>query len=190
MFRRKSKNICGFWDCNNRIPDDDFLCVEHHEKWIEGFIDRCPKCTRFKDIMYHLCLDCYFGRKVKPKKLPDVVPEPKKHYRIEYSETWTEGFMLPDKRFIYILESDDGVFYIGHTADIRREFPELRKQKTSSTVGRTARLHYLEVAANEGAAELREAELKRLLKTNPEQINAMILEFHHHMQEFGFEKAS
>lgn len=134
--------------------------------------------------MYQLCLDCYFGRKIKPKKLPAEIPKPKKLYKIEYSEKWTDGYMMPDKRFIYILELDDKFLYIGHTTDIRKQFPELRKRKTSSTVGRTAKLYYLEMAANERAAELRVAELKKLLKTNPEQIHAMAAEFHQHMREF------
>lgn len=140
--------------------------------------------------MYHLCLDCYFGRKVKPKKLPAVVPIPKKHYRIEYSEAWTDGFMLSDKRFIYILEFDDRALYVGQTANIYNQFPELRAQKTSFTTGHNARLGYLEIAANENAAEWRVSELKKLVASNPSQIDAMILEFHYHMQELGFEKES
>ncbi|MFC2056557.1 GIY-YIG nuclease family protein [Chloroflexota bacterium] len=187
MFRRKNKNTCGFWDCNKGIPDDDFLCTEHHEKWVGGLIDRCPKCGRFKDIMYHTCLDCYVGRRVKPQKGPAVVPEPKQQYRIEYSETWTDGYMGPEKRFIYILEFDDGTLYIGHTTDIHSRLSELREQKAPSTARQKPRLGYLEIGVNEEAADLRVAELKKLLESNPDQVGAMLLEFHHHMQELGFE---
>ena len=88
---------------------------------------------------------------------------------------------------IYILELDEGIFYIGRTMDIGREFPELKKRKTSYTSGHLPRLHYLEIAASEKAAELREAELRRVLKKNPEQIGVMVLDFHHHMRELGFE---
>ncbi len=187
MFRRKSKNTCAFWDCNKGIPEDDFLCAEHQEKWVGGLIDRCPKCGRFKDIMYYLCLDCYIGRRVKPQKVPAVVPKPKQQYRIEYSETWTDGYMGPDKCFIYILEFDDGTLYVGHTRDIQSRLSEFREQKTSPAARQKPKLHYLEIAVNEKAAELRESELKRLIESNPGQIGVMALEFHHHMQEFGFE---
>ena len=140
--------------------------------------------------MYQLCLDCYFGRQVKPKKLPAVVPIPKKHYKIEYSEAWTDGFMLSDKRFIYILEFDDGALYVGQATDIYHQLSELREKKTSPNAGHNARLGYLELAANEQAAEFRVAELKKLVRENPEQIRAMAIEFHQHMQEFGLEKKS
>ncbi|MFC2011365.1 GIY-YIG nuclease family protein [Chloroflexota bacterium] len=138
--------------------------------------------------MYYLCLDCYFGRRVKLLKTPAVIPKPKQQYRIEYSEAWTDGYMMPDKRFIYIIAFDDKVLYVGHAVDMYKQFPELRKQKASPTTGHKARLEYLEIAANEKSAELREAELKRLLKTNPEQVYAMISEFHRNMRELGFEK--
>lgn len=187
MFRRQNKNICGYWDCNTRIPDDAFLCPDHDEKWVEGLIDRCPKCGRFKDIMYQLCSDCYFGRRVKPKKQPAAIPKPEQQYKIEYSEAWTDGYMMPDKRFIYILELADGAFYVGQTPDIYHQLAELREGKTSLTAGRKARLGYLELAADEKAAEFRVAELKRLVKSNPGQVEAMILEFHHQLREFRLE---
>ena len=140
--------------------------------------------------MYYMCLDCYVGRQVKQRKEPAVVPKPKQQYRIEYSEAWTDGYMMPDKCFIYILEFDDGTFYVGHTKDIQSRLSELREKKTSSAARQKPKLHYLEIAVNERAAELREAELKKLIVSNPGQISAMALEFHHHMQEFGFEEGS
>jgi len=138
--------------------------------------------------MYHLCLDCYFGRRVKPFKTPALIPKPKQQYRIEYSEAWTDGYMVPDKRFIYIIVFDDKDFYIGYTTDIRKRLSELREQKASLTARYNYRLAYLETAISERAAELREAELKKLLESNPSQIEAMISEFHYRMRELGFEK--
>ncbi len=189
MFRRKNKNICGYWDCNNRIPNDDFLCTEHHEKWVVGLIDRCPKCSRFKDVMYYMCLDCYFGRQVKLKKeLPPVTPKPNQYYKVQYSQAWTDGYMMPDKCFIYVLEFDDGTLHVGRTVDIYSQLSELREEKTSPTAGYKAKLQYLEIAVNEEAAKLREAELKRLVQSKPDQIRAMAIEFHHHMRELGLEE--
>lgn len=186
MLRRK-KNICGHWDCNKEIPDGDFLCAKHYEKWIDGFIDRCPKCGRFKDIKYYLCLDCYFGRPVKPRKAPAAIPNSKKYPRIDYSEAWTDGYLSREKRFIYVFELDDGVFYVGHTGDPQNLVSRLRESKESPIAGYNPRLQYLEIAVNEEAAELRELELKKLIESNPDQMRMMAQDFRDQMRELGFE---
>ena len=97
--------------------------------------------------------------------------------------------MMPRSRrfFVYILEFDEGNFYVGHTKDIRKELAENRNAKILSTAGRNPRLQYVELAATVRDAEVREAELKRLVETNPEQIQMMVSEFHRLMREFGFE---
>ncbi len=185
--RRKKGNICGYWECKTRISDDDFLCAGHYKGWVDGLIDRCPKCGRFKDVMYQLCLDCYFGRPVAQWEPPVPVPTRKKEYRVEYSEVWTDGYMSPARHFVYILGFADEGFYVGHTTDLRKHLSELKDQKTSSTAGHNPELQYLELIDTEQAAELREAELKRLIETNPDQVRLMISEFRRHMREFGLE---
>lgn len=189
MWQRKRRN-CGFWDCSNRIPDSDSLCDEHYQSWVDGFIDRCPKCGRFKDIAYRLCQDCYFGRPDTPWKAPAVIPTPKQQHKIEYSSAWIDGYLQPDKFFVYILELDDDTLYVGHTADLYKQLSQYREQKTSSTPGHNAKLRYVQIVATQSAAELREAELKKLINSNPEQIHLMILDFHSHMREFGLEENS
>lgn len=186
MFWRKKRNVCAYWDCNTAIPEDDFLCPEHYSKWVEGLIDKCPKCGRLKDVMYYLCLDCYVGRKVKKKPYVDL-PKPEKIYRIEYTDNWTDSYLEPGRCFIYILEVGDGELYIGHTEDIYNRLAEIREGRRSPGAVKKPRLRYLETAIDENAAELRELELKGLVTANPGQINAMSLEFHHHMQELGFD---
>ena len=181
------KNICAYWDCDNKALKDDFLCADHHEKWLIGLIDRCPKCRRFKDVMYYMCQDCYFGLKVKSKKAPSVTPEPEKQYRVRYSDEWTDASQSIDRRYVYIIGFDDGHLSVGHTRDMRSRLSELKKSQKSA-VEQNPRLDYLEVAADEKAAQLRVMELEKLMKSNPEQIGAMTLEFHHQMHEFGFEK--
>ncbi|MFC2016591.1 GIY-YIG nuclease family protein [Chloroflexota bacterium] len=185
--RRKNKNICGYWDCKKHIPNDDFLCAEHYESWSDGLIDRCPKCGRFKDIMYQLCLDCYFGRTVAPWEPPAVIPAQKQHYKVEYSDAWIDGHMRPDRLFVYILQFDNGDFYVGHTAELGKRFFEDTNQQTSSTAGGNPKLQYLEIVATKKAAELREDELKRLIDSNPSQIHLMIANFHKHMSELGLD---
>jgi predicted GIY-YIG superfamily endonuclease len=189
MFWRKKKHVCAHWDCNRVIPEDELLCPEHYSKWVEGLIDKCPKCGRLKDVMYYMCLDCYVGRKIKNKKPVVDLPKPKKAYRIEYTDNWSDAYLERGKCYIYILELDDGVLYIGHTTDIYSRLAEVRQGKKSPGARQAPRLHYLEIAINENAAETRVLELKRLVQSNPGQIEAMSTEFHHHMREFGLEIA-
>ncbi len=139
--------------------------------------------------MYEFCLDCYFGRPVPRWEPQVVVPTQKKRYRVEYSDAWTDGYMVPRPRrfFVYIFEFDEGNFYVGHTKDIRKQLAGYLNQKTPST-GSAPELQYVELAATERDAEAREAELKRLIETNPGQIQAMISEFHRLMREFELEE--
>ena len=190
MFRRKSKNICGHWDCNKEIPEGDFLCAEHHEKRIEGFIDRCPKCGRFKDILYHLCLDCYFGRPITRRKQRKAIPNSEKYPRIEYSEAWTDGFLSRNRRYVYVFEVDDGVFYVGHTADMQGVIYKLKEPKASSAAGYNPRLQYMEMADDDEAAELRVSELKKLIQSDLSQMRKMAQDFLNHMREMGYEEDS
>jgi predicted GIY-YIG superfamily endonuclease len=187
---RRKKNICGHWDCNKEIPDGDFLCTEHHEKWVDGLIDRCPKCGRFKDIKYYLCLDCYFGRPIKKRKAPAAIPEPKQYPRIEFSDAWTDGYMSHNRRYIYVFEFDDEVFYVGHTADISEVLSKFRERTESSIVAHNPRLQYIEAAVSEEAAELRESELKKMILSNPDQMRMMATDFHNRMRELGLEEDS
>lgn len=188
MFWRRNRNKCGHWDCNKRIPEDDFLCEEHHEKWAEGFIDRCPKCSRFKDVMYRLCLDCYFGRPVKAWEPSVEIPTPEKTPKVELSDVWVDGYMRSDRFFVYILELDDGVLYVGHTTDLRKHLADHRDEKTLATARHNPKLQYVQIVATREAAEEREVELKRLIESNPGQIHLMVSDFTGRMRELGYKK--
>lgn len=185
--RRKKRNICGYWDCDKRIPDDSFLCDVHYEAWVDGLVDRCPDCSRFKDTMYEKCLDCYVGRPVARWEPSVEIPPPKKEYQVKYSDVWVDGFMRLDRFFVYIIEFDEGDFRIGYTKDIKKQLSEYRADRKSSPSGCKPELQYLQIIATEKAAELHVDELKRLMESNPDQIRLMIFEFHRHMREFGLE---
>ena len=131
--------------------------------------------------MYPQCLDCYFGRRVAPWKPTVAIPTQKNSYRIEYSDAWIDPFLRPDKVFVYIIRFDDGDLCVGRTTDLRKRLREHREK------GNNPQLDYLHIVATEGAAELRESELKRLIDSNPRQIDLMISEFHGRMRELGFE---
>jgi len=98
--------------------------------------------------------------------------------------------MSHDRRFIYVFEFDDGVFYVGHTADIRDVLSKFRERTESSIVGYNPRLQYVEAAVSEEAAELRESEVKKLILSNPDQMRMMALDFHNQMRELGLEEDS
>jgi len=98
--------------------------------------------------------------------------------------------MSHDRRYIYVFEFDDEVFYVGHTANIRDVLSKFRERTESSIVTHNPRLQYLEAAVNEEAAELRESELKKLILSNPDQMRMMALDFHNQMRELGLEEDS
>ena len=98
--------------------------------------------------------------------------------------------MSHDRRFIYVFEFDDGVFYVGHTADISDVLSRFRERTDSSIVTHNPRLQYVESAINEEAAELRESELKKLILSNPDQMRMMAIDFHNQMRELGLEEDS
>jgi len=177
IMRRKGVNICGYWECDRHIRDNHFLCAEHYEDWEYGLIDQCPSCGRFKDAMYELCLDCYYQRPVASWKPSTVIPTLNRHYGVEHSDAWTKGDEGVNRFFVYILKLDSGDFYIGHTRELRERLSEHRDKKTSSTAGRNPKLQYFEVLPNREAAELREADLKKLKDSNPRQIRRMIISF-------------
>ena len=54
---------CCYWNCRRRISENHFLCNEHFNDLIDGFIDQCPVCGRFKNLEYDSCSDCYNERK-------------------------------------------------------------------------------------------------------------------------------
>ena len=181
MWWKRKRNTCGYWDCDKRLRDNQFLCEEHHQDWEEGTLDRCPKCGRFKDMQYYLCLDDYYGRRVTRWEPPIAIPAPKQNYRVEFSEAWTDGYLELERVLIYILELADGGFYIDYTTDIRKRYSEHRDAKIPSTAGRNPMLRYVELSANPKAAELRLDELQRLTESNPQQMRLMVRKFRDHL---------
>ena len=137
--------------------------------------------------MYQLCLDCYYGRPFTPWKPPAVIPTPKQYYKVEYSEAWTDFYMRPDRSYVYILQLDTEDFYVGLTTDLRKRLSEHRDKEMDSTAGLNPKLQYLEITATQKAAELRQAELKSLINSNPHQIHLMIDNFRKNMRKFESE---
>lgn len=173
----RSVNTCRYWECNRHIEHGHFLCAEHYQNRKDGLIDQCPKCQRFKEAKYPLCLNCRDGRPVAPWEPPAGIPTPNRPNRPEHSDAWTRGDKGVDEFFAYILKLDNGDFYVGHTRELRERLSEHRDQKVASTAGRNPKLQYFEVLSTREAAKEREGELKRLEDSNPRQIRRMIIAF-------------
>ena len=52
-------NQCQFWDCDETIRRDHFLCSRHFPAHRDGTIDECPGCGQYKDAEYEVCRKCY-----------------------------------------------------------------------------------------------------------------------------------
>jgi predicted GIY-YIG superfamily endonuclease len=186
MLMRKSNRVCEYWDCDTGVTGSDYLCDKHHKKWLDGTIDRCPKCSRFKDTIYRYCLDCYLERPIKKRKPAVVSTKQKKSPRELYTGILRGDYPRQERYFVYVIEFDGGVFYVGYTRDIHRQISGLGKKK-STTSGYSPKLQFLEIIAGEKDAELREAELKKLVQSDPKQIRSMSSDFYQQMKEYGFE---
>ncbi len=183
----RSANTCGYWKCNRHIPPHNFLCAEHFDHLGDGLVDQCPRCHRFKDEKWELCLDCRDGRPVAPWNPPAAIPPPNRPHGLEHSDAWKNGDREADEFFVYVLKLDNGDFYVGHTRELRERLSEHRDQKVSSTAGHNPKLQYFEVVSTREAAQSREAELKRVKDSNTRQIRRMIISFHDLVREIQSE---
>ena len=173
---------CGYWDCSRPTRAGHFLCREHYEDYVDGLIDRCPGCGRFKHALHELCLDCYSGRPVKApagaRSRRRTVGERRGPYRTEHSRAWERGDAGVEEFYVYILKLDDSSFYAGQTRDLRARLMEHRDGLTDSTRGRKPVLVWFATTSSREAAEKYEAELKELTDRNPREVRRMILKFH------------
>lgn len=51
-------NQCRFWNCDEIIRRDHFLCYDHYTGHQEGRIDECPQCDSYKGASYPVCRNC------------------------------------------------------------------------------------------------------------------------------------
>jgi len=168
-----SKKTCQYWNCAKTIRANHFLCAEHYEDWEDHVIDKCPECGHYKDVEYAVCKDCYGTLKKKPDS----------PVRMEHSKAWEKGDQGVEKFFVYILKTEKGEFYVGQTRDLRLRLGEHRDGKTKSISGRDLKLQYYEEVSNRESAELREVELKKLLRSNERLIRKMIQDFQDRVRE-------
>lgn len=66
-------NLCQFWDCDEIIRSDHFLCYDHWIEYQDDDIDECPQCDSYKSAEYDVCLNCYRKPAVVQVSAPVVV---------------------------------------------------------------------------------------------------------------------
>ncbi len=169
-------NRCKYWDCGQPIRPGHFLCYDHFAALQDGFLDQCPRCGRYKDANYELCLECYHGGQVI-RKSPQQTTRTPQRYEMEHSSAWEAGDSEANEFYVYVLKLDGGDFYVGQTRDLRARLSEHRDNKVPSTAGRNPRLQFFNVGPTREWATDIEAQLKRLNDTNPREIRRMIIHF-------------
>lgn len=177
--------VCAFVGCKTRVPPNYFLCSQHHKDLQDDLINQCPECGRFKDAQYNLCSACYYKRPTSRWTPPADLPRQKP--KIEHSKVWEKADKERTHWFVYILKLDDGEFYVGHTGELRERLMEHRDGKTATIKGKTLKLQYFEILVGRKDAELREANLKDIVVSNPRQIRRMIIEFKDFIDELNYE---
>ncbi len=125
-----------------------------------------------------------------------VASEPRTFYRrkrknIQYtpnpSKYWNRKDEVADAFYVYILRLNNGLFYIGHTRELRERMLEHKSGSTISTAGKQPKLLYFEVLKTRKEAMIRESEIKKIYKKNNREILRMITRFYDLTRELDFE---
>lgn len=114
---------CAFWDCAEPITSNHLLCYDHFLDREDGLINECPRCNRFKDSRFELCLDCKQSIPIG-KSRDQKQPEPS--YEPEHSRAWDKGDKGVEEFYVYVLKINQGDYYAGHTRDLRVRMEEHR----------------------------------------------------------------
>ena len=174
---------CAFWDCAEPIRSHYLLCYDHFLDREEGLINECPRCKRFKDSRYELCLDC---EQSKPLREPRNQKKPEPRYEPEDSRAWDKGDKGISEFYAYILKLNQGEFYAGHTRDLRARIQEHRDGEEEKTRNKNPRLQwFMKFPTRKEAAEL-EAKLKETIDHRERDIRKMIIQFKDVVDELDF----
>jgi predicted GIY-YIG superfamily endonuclease len=92
-----------------------------------------------------------------------------------------------DVFYVYILNFDNGSYYIGHSRELRGRILEIRNDNNISEFGKEPKLQYFEIHPNRQAAMIREAEIKEIYKNNSREIPRMITRFSNLVKELDYE---
>ena len=185
----RNSDICRFWDCEEKIKTEHYLCRSHFRSNTRRTIDECQGCGRYKWARYKACPDCSADGRSTRSKVPsrtNTRTPPPNQYQREHSRAWAAGDANASVFYVYILKLDDGCFYAGQTRELRERLSEHRDGRTKSTAGRNPKLiWFAEVPTRKRAVE-REVELKRAIDHDPRSIRRLTLEFRDLVSELDF----
>lgn len=102
-------------------------------------------------------------------------------------KAWEKEEEKEDIFYVYILNFDNGSYYIGHTRELGERILEIRNDNNISGFGKEPKLQYFEIHPNRQAAMIREAEIKEIYKNNNREISRMITCFSDLVKELDFE---
>lgn len=152
---------CLYAGCGHEIPSDHYLCKRHYFRLGQGLIEPCPGqgCQRFKSVSYEYCADC------------------SKHLEPESDPAWEPGDEGCTEFFAYLLLSDNGDWYPGHSRSLRNRLWLHRHGGCKTTEVGAYRLVWFEVCPTRVEAADRELEIKRLVVTDPYAVLDMVFAF-------------
>ena len=102
-------------------------------------------------------------------------------------KAWEKEDKKEDVFYVYILNFDNGSYYIGHSRELRGRILEIRNDNNISDFGKEPKLQYFEIHPNRQEAIKREAEIKKIYKNNNQEISRMITRFSDFVKELDFE---
>ena len=108
-------------------------------------------------------------------------------YRTNHYKAWTGEGEREDVFYVYILNFDNGSYYIGHSRELRGRILEIRNDNNISDIGKEPKLQYFEIHPNRQAAMIREVEIKEIYKNNNREILRMVTRFSELVRELDFE---
>lgn len=141
---------CLYANCGTVIPTDYYLCKKHYFRMQEGLIEPCPGngCRRFKSISFDFCAVC------------------SQHLEAESDPAWDAGDEGCSEFFTYLLVSEAGDWYAGHTRNLRHRMWMHQAGRCVSTREGAWSLAWFAVHPTRTSAADRELELKRLAATD------------------------
>lgn len=102
-------------------------------------------------------------------------------------KAWAKEDEKEDVFYVYILNFDNGSYYIGHSRELRGRILEIRNDNNISDFGKEPKLQYFEIHPNRQVAMIREAEIKEIYKNNSREISRMIARFSDLVKELAYE---
>lgn len=166
-----TRNQCQFWDCNETIRRNYFLCSTHYAGHEAGTVNQCPMCGKYKDAEYEVCRNCY--------RQTASTPTPTRTQAVERDNREFPTDKDADRFFVYILLMNNGEYYVGQTREIHERLHEHRNNMTQSTKGREPKLQWFTTVPTRPEAADLEAELQKLNSnaTGRREINRLIVDF-------------